>query len=233
MGSTRLPGKTLKPILGHPMLGLLAERLLRSKVDDVIIATTAAQGDRIIADLAPEWGVKVFRGSEDDVLDRVLSAAKAFDADIIVEMTGDCPLLDPGLVDEHIDYYLANDFDHVSNVVQRTFPRGLDTQVFSVDVLEEVSKKTNDPADRENVSLYIYEHPEEYRLGHILAPEGLRGDHLRWCVDLPEDFALIEAVYEALYPANPAFTWQDVMQLLRERPELAALNRHIQQKKVR
>ena len=233
MGSTRLPGKTLKPILGRPMLELLVERLQRSKVDDVIIATTVAEADQVICDLAPQWGVKAFAGSEEDVLDRVLSAARAHDADLIVEMTGDCPLLDPDLVDRCIDYFLANDFDYVSNVVQRTYPRGLDTQVFPVAVLDEVSRKTNDPADRENVSLYIYEHPDEYRLGHVLAPPELTDTSLRWCVDTVEDFHLIEGVFEALYPNNPHFTSHDVMNLLGQRPELAAVNRQIQQKKVR
>lgn len=232
MGSTRLPGKTLKPICGKPMLELLVERLKRSKVDDVVIATTVAGADEVISDLAAEWGVKAFRGSEEDVLDRVLSAAEAFGADIIVEMTGDCPLLDPEVVDRCIDYFLANDFDYVSNVVQRTYPRGLDTQVFPVAVLDEVSRKTNAPADREHVSLYIYEHPDEYRLGHVLAPPELTNPDMRWCVDTIEDFQLVEGVYEALYPTNPEFTSLDVMNLLNERPELAAVNAGIGQKKV-
>ena len=232
MGSTRLPGKTLKPICGKPMLELLVERLKRSKVDDVVIATTVAGADEVISDLAAEWGVKAFRGSEEDVLDRVLSAAEAFGADIIVEITGDCPLLDPEVVDRCIDYFLANDFDYVSNVVQRTYPRGLDTQVFPVAVLDEVSRKTNDPADREHVSLYIYEHPGEYRLGHVLAPRELTGPDMRWCVDTIEDFQLVQGVYEALYPTNPEFTCLDVMNLLNERPELAAVNVGISQKSV-
>ncbi len=232
MGSTRLPGKTLKPICGKPMLELLVERLKRSKVDDVVIATTVAGADEVISDLAAEWGVKAFRGSEEDVLDRVLSAAEAFGADIIVEMTGDCPLLDPEVVARCIDYFLANDFDYVSNVVQRTYPRGLDTQVFPVAVLDEVSRKTNAPADREHVSLYIYEHPDEYRLGHVLAPPELTNPDMRWCVDTIEDFQLVEGVYEALYPTNPEFTSLDVMNLLNERPELAAVNAGIGQKKV-
>jgi len=232
MGSTRLPGKTLKPICGKPMLELLVERLKRSKVDDIIIATTVAGTDEVISDLAAEWGVKAFRGSEEDVLSRVLSAAEAFGADMIVEITGDCPLLDPEVVDRCIDCFLANDFDYVSNVVQRTYPRGLDTQVFPVAVLQEVSRKTNDPADREHVSLYIYEHPDEYRLGHVLAPPELTNPDMRWCVDTIEDFQLVEGVYEMLYPTNPEFTSLDVMNLLDERPELAAVNAGISQKKV-
>ena len=160
MESSRLPGKTLSPILGRPMLELLLERVRRARrVDEVVVATTDHAADQPIEALARLLGAGCFRGSSDYVLDRVLRAAQAHQADLIVELTGDCPLLDPEVIDQVIEVFLSGEYDYVSNVLTRTYPRGLDTQVFPVRVLQEVASLTQDPADRENVSLYIYEHP--------------------------------------------------------------------------
>ncbi len=234
MGSTRLPGKTMKEIVGKSMLELLIERLKRTKrIEEIVIATTTEPEDRVIAELAERIGVKCFRGSSEDVLGRVLKATKTYQGDIIVEMTGDCPLLDPVLVDRIINIYLENTYDYVSNTIKRTYPRGLDTQVFSVNVLDEVSKLTNDPADRENVSLYIYEHPERYRLYNVEAPPEYRHPGYRWTVDTKEDFQFIEEVYENLYHKNPGFLAEDVIKLLKEKPHLCDINAHIKQKPVR
>jgi len=234
MTSTRLPGKTLKPILGKPMLELLVERLRQArKVDEVVIATTVDPSDDSIEELARRMGVGIFRGSMDDVLDRVLKAAQAYKADIIVEMTGDCPLLDPNVVDLAIRTFEEGDYDYVSNIVERTYPRGLDTQVYPTRVLAEVDRKTQDPADRENVSLYIYEHPGEYRLGHFHMEGGADHSGMRLTVDTLEDFQLISRIYELLYPSNPAFTLQDVLRVMNDDQELVKINAHIKQKAVR
>lgn len=234
MGSTRLPGKTMKEIVGKPMLELLIERLKRAKrIDEIVVATTTEPEDRVIAELAERISVKCFRGSSEDVLDRVLKAARTYQGDIIVEMTGDCPLLDPVLVDRIINIYLENTYDYVNNTIKRTYPRGLDTQVFSVDVLDKVSKLTNDPADRENVSLYIYEHPEKYRLYNVEAPPEYRHPEYRWTVDTKEDFQFVKEIYENLYYKNPDFLAEDVMKLLKEKPDLCEINVHIRQKPVR
>src|SRR6266511_3391616 len=132
MGSRRLPGKTLAPIMGRPTLELLVERLRRAKqVDEVVVATTTEPEDDSIEELCRQLQVGCFRGSSEDVLDRVLRAAQEFRASLIVEMTGDCPLLDPAVVDDVISLYLSAKYDYVSNIVERTYPRGLDTQVFS------------------------------------------------------------------------------------------------------
>lgn len=234
MASTRLPGKTMREIVGKPMLELLIERLKRTKrIDEIVVATTTEPEDKLIAELAERIGVKCFRGSSEDVLDRVLRAAKTYQGDIIVEMTGDCPLLDPVLVDRIINIYLENTYDYISNTIKRTYPRGLDTQVFSVNVLDEVSKLTNDPADRENVSLYIYEHPERYRVYNVEAPPEYRHPGYRWTVDSKEDFQFVKEVYENLYYKNPDFLTEDVMKLLKEKPDLCRINAHIKQKPVR
>ena len=148
-------------------------------------------------------------------------------------MTGDCPLLDPAVVDQVISLFLSGDYDYVSNILERTYPRGLDTQVFSTTVLAEVSEITQHPADRENVSLYIYEHPERYQLGNLVAPEEIRRPDLRLTVDTNEDLALVREIYGRLYPRKPDFSTRDVVELLNAQPELVTINAHVRQKFVR
>lgn len=232
--STRLPGKTLKEILGKPTLELLIERLKRSElIQQIVVATTVNPDCQPIEDLAKRLGVGCFRGSEEDVLDRVLKAAKKYGADIIVEITGDEPLIDPSIVDQVISYYLENKFDYVSNTLERRYPRGLDTQVFSVDVLDEVSRTTDDPADRENVSLYIYEHPEKYSLGSVISPSELNHPDWRWTLDTIEDFNFIKTIYEELYPVKNDFDSYAILTFLDKHPEVLKINRSIKQKPVR
>lgn len=234
MGSTRLPEKTMREMVGKPMLELIIERLKRArKLDEIVVATTTEAEDEVITRLAERTGVKWFRGSSEDVLDRVLQAAKAYQADIIVEMTGDNPLLDPELVDEAINIYLKGNYDYVSNAIKETYPDGLNVQVFSVKVADEVASITNDPADRENVSLYIYEHPERYRLYNMEAPPEYYHPEYRWTVDTEADIQFITAVYENLYYENPSFSIADIMKLLREKPDLLKINAYIKQKPVR
>lgn len=234
MASSRLPGKILKPILGRPTLELMVERIRQSKfIQEIVVATTVAESDQETEAACKKMGVHCFRGSSDDVLDRVLQAAKAHKTDLIVELTGDCPLIDPVIIDSVVEHFLNNKFDYVSNVLTRTFPRGMDTQIFPVKVLEEVDKLTQDPADRENVSLYIYEHPERYKLGNVEAQGALRRPDLRLTVDMPEDYELIKLVFENLYPQNPRFLLGDVIELLEKNPRLKELNAHVQQKRAR
>lgn len=232
--STRLPGKTLLKICGKPTLQLIIERLQRSRfINEIVVATTVNVDCDPIEELAERLKVACFRGSEEDVLDRVLKAAKAFQADIIVEITGDETLMDPAIVDQVIDYYLKNDFDYVSNIFNRRYPRGLDTQVFAVSILEEVSKLTNDPVDRENVSPYIYGHPERYRLGSVEAPEELNHPDWRWTLDTKEDFEFLKTIYEALYSIKEDFNSYDVLAFLKSNPQVLEINRHVKQKVVR
>lgn len=234
MTSTRLPGKIMRPVLGKPLLELLVERVRRAKgVDEVVIATTTNADDDEVESLTQRLGVGCFRGSEHDVLDRVLQAAHAFDVDLIVEITGDCPLIDFQVIDKLLEVYHANNYDYVANVLKRTYPRGLDTQVFATSVLDEVARLTDDPVDHEHVSLYIYEHPERFKLHNV--ESGLPEEYwdLRLTVDTPDDFELIRRIYEALYPSNPAFTIKDIGMLFQRQPELREINQHIAQKAVR
>jgi spore coat polysaccharide biosynthesis protein SpsF len=233
MSSSRLPGKILLPVLGEPLLALLIERLKRvPSLDKIVVATTSNVTDDPVEDLAFRIGVGCFRGSEEDVLSRVLLAAKQYSCDVIVEITGDCPLIDPEIVDNLIRIYHANNYDYVSNVLKPTFPNGMDTQVFSTATLERVASLTDDPVDHEHVSLYIYEHPEIFSLFNLESNLPEKYWNLRLTVDTQEDFELIKIIYESLYPKNPAFVLSDILEFLIQREELLNLNRHIQQKKV-
>jgi spore coat polysaccharide biosynthesis protein SpsF len=216
------------------MLEVLIERLERvPEIDEIVVATTAEPEDDAIEALARQLDVGCFRGSSDDVLDRVLRAAQAHGADVIVEITGDCPLIDPPTVREVIALFRTGGYDYVSNIQCEGYPRGLDTQVFPTRVLAEVASLTQDPADREHVSLYIYEHPERYRLGVVETPADVRRRNLRLTVDTPEDLELVDGIYERLYPVKPDFTLDDVVAVLDAHPELAEINADIRQKALR
>lgn len=231
MTSTRLPGKVLKPIIGRSILELLIERLQRAEhLDEIVVATTINDTDQPIIDLCEKLNVKYFRGSEEDVLKRVLDAAKSVSADLIVEITGDCPFVDPDIVDECIQVFLNGKYDYVSNTIKRSFPIGFDVQVFPVSILEEVNALTSDPVDHEHVSIYIYEHPERYRLKNIEVDEDMFWPDLGVTLDTQEDYELIRSIFEELYPQNSAFSALDVIKLLRDRPELVSINRNIKRK---
>ncbi|OGW83075.1 MAG: spore coat biosynthesis protein F [Omnitrophica bacterium RIFCSPHIGHO2_02_FULL_51_18] len=235
MTSSRLPGKILMPLAGKPSLERMVERIRLSKqVDEVVVATTVNPKDDSVEAWAKKAGVAFFRGSEDDVLLRVLEAAKAFRADVIVELCGDCPLIDPTIIDEVLGYYLAHDYDYVSNSsLGRSYPLGFDVKIFSTKVLEEVNGLTQDQDDHEHVSLYIYEHPERYKLANLTAPPELHCPNQRLCVDTLEDFKVVRSVYNALYESNPRFSAPDILRYLQAHPEIAGLNAQVQQRSAR
>ena len=232
--STRLPGKVLVPIEGKPMLELMVERLRRARtVDEIVIATSTNPADDAVALCGNNMGAHVFRGSEEDVLDRVVKAAQSRDADIIVETTGDCPLIDPGIVDKVVGDFLMGGADFVSNILPHTTPRGTDVRVFRTRDLAEINVRSKDPADHEHVSLHFWEHPERYRCRNVETDLPEAAAHLRLTVDEQSDLDLVREVYRQLYPANPDFTLADVLVLLDRQPALVALNRHTPQKAVR
>jgi spore coat polysaccharide biosynthesis protein SpsF len=234
MRSSRLPGKVLLPILGQPMLARMIERLSRvRRADGIVVATTDDPADGPIADLAHRLGVGCFRGSEEDVMDRVLRAAQAAGAELIVETTADCPLIDPGVVDQVIQTFRSNPVDYCANVLVPSFPRGLDVQVFPTRVLADAAARTTDPTDREHVSLYIYEHPERYRLVNLSSGLADSVAELRLTVDTDADYRLVSRIYQELYPDNPDFGLAAILELLARRPELATINHHVRQKAVR
>jgi len=234
MASTRLPGKILLPIVGKPALELMVERLKQVKeAHEVIIATTENERDLTIVDFASRWGVGCFRGSEEDVLSRVVGAARKYNLDIIVEITSDCPLADPDIISEYIRTFMASDVDYVANIIKRTHPRGMDVQVFKTSILNDIEATTKDAADREHPSLHIYEHPEKYKLMNMFAEPGYHMPDQRLTLDTPQDYFVIRTVYEELYPKNRNFRYKDIYSLLTKRPDIRKINSHIDQKRPR
>lgn len=232
--STRLPGKVLMPILGQPMLVRIVQRLkLARTLDDIVVATTDSAADDAVIDAMNYMGAHSFRGSETDVLDRVVKAAQAANSDIIVEVTGDCPLIDPGLVDKVVADFLVGGADFVSNIIPHTTPRGTDVRVFRTSQLAEINRTSTDPADHEHVSLHFWEHLDRYACRNVEMDLPDVVSEIRLTVDTAEDLELVRAIYEGLYEKNPTFNLVDVLDFLNSRPELLELNRHIEQKPSR
>ncbi len=232
MGSTRLPGKVLKKIKNKTILEYQLERVRRAAlINETIVATSTNDIDNVIVELCNELGVRVYRGSETDVLSRYYEAAIESGAEVVVRLTSDCPLIDPEVIDQVIKLYLDyTDVDYVSNAIERTFPRGLDTEVFSMEALQVTFKNAVLPSEREHVTAYMYSHPERFNLLNFSSERDL-SKH-RWTVDTIEDFELIERILTSLYPHNPHFTFHDVLHLLDENPSWALINGHIEQKKI-
>ena len=232
--STRLPGKVLMPILGEPMLGRMIERLRRARtVDEIVVATVEGADDNAVADYAQSLGVSVFRGSEDDVLDRVVRAAQSRSADLIVETTGDCPLIDPGVIDKVVGDFMMGGADFVSNILPHTTPRGMDVRVFRTSDLAQINETSTDPADHEHVSLHFWEHLDRYRCRNVESELPAAAATLRLTVDTPQDLELVRAIYAELYHAKPDFNLVDILELMDQRPDLVELNRDVEQKEPR
>lgn len=234
MGSTRLPGKTMLPIFGKPMLQLMVERVKMAKlVDEIVIATSVNKKDDVIELLANELGICCYRGSEDDVLDRVLQAAKNAEADHIVELWGDTVLIDPEIIDEAIKYYLNNNYDCIGTCLEKTFPWGMSLLIFSTKVLDEVSILTMDPSDRENVSTYIYFHPEKYKIGHLPCPPEIKRPEIRLVVDELPDFELITEIFKNFHSKNKIkFNTKEIIDFLDANPHLLEINKNVRQRTV-
>ena len=231
MGSTRLPGKTLIDLCGRPMLARVVERLRRaSLVQEVMVATSTLAADDAIVELCAAQGWRCFRGSATDVLDRYVQAARAADAEAVMRITGDCPLIDPEIVDQVAGAFLERqpELDYACNFFpRRTFPRGLDTEILRRDTLDYGGAEATDPASREHVTTFIYQNPDRFRIHGILAADGEWSDR-RWTVDAPEDLALVSAVYNHF--GHDRFGWREVLAAFDEHPEWNDLNRHIEQK---
>ena len=235
MSASRLPGKVLMDVAGEPALERLVRRLERaSMVDAIVLATTVNPADDAVAAWADRRGLPCYRGSEEDVLDRVVQAQRGMASDIVVEVCGDTPLLDPRVIDHAVTKFLSGGFDVVSNTARVTWPQGIDAQVFRLADLAKVAETQGDPAVREHVSLYFYEHPEKYRIHHLLAPAAETAPDLRLQLDYAEDLALIRAVHERLLPAHgDAFGVPEILALFDWEPALRDLNRHCEEKSPR
>lgn len=238
MGSSRLPGKVLKPLAGRPMLEWIIDRVQRaSRIDRVVVVTATGADNDPIVELAERLGVDVFRGSEDNVLSRVAGTVRAFDADTVVSLTGDNPFVDPELIDDMIARFRADGLDYLTTThmiyaenwdAERTFPRGVSVQVVSGPAFVETDAEDVSPELREHSTMAIYRRSEpRYMLGAFGADgkyAGWRHPELRMTVDTPGDFDLAERLYAALVPDDPQFSTGTAIALLASRPDLQALN---------
>ena len=233
MGSTRLPGKVMKQLYGKSVLGHVIERLKQSEfLDEIIIATTKLDKDNIIAEEASNYNVNFYRGSEENVLSRYYYSAKENSVDIIVRITSDCPLIDPLLVDEIIQFYKKNNYKLVTNAgpnsENRTYPRGLDVEVFSFELLKEAFNNATKYYQLEHVTPYIYENIEEI----YYYKNEVDYSNYRWTLDEKEDFELIKSIYDKLYNGEHNFYSNKVLELMKQNPELKKINSNVKQKQI-
>lgn len=221
MGSTRLPGKVLKPLAGRPALWHLIDRLKHSKrLYDIVIATTVNRADEAIVEFCRENNVKWYRGSEKDCLDRWLSAAQHYGMDPIIGVTADCPAIDPVILDEVIREYFEKGYDLCGHGGE--FPDGLDCGCFAYWVLEDAWKHARLPSEREHVGVYMGKHPEKYKMGSYERFTGLA--HHRWTLDEEADYRFLQEIFGRLYKPGEIFLAQDVLELLRKEPRLMEIN---------
>lgn len=228
MGSTRLPGKTLIEICGKPLLQHIIERVQYCEfIDKIVVATTEKKEDCLIVELCEELGIKCYRGSENDVLDRFYQCAKIFEADIIVRITADDPFKDPEVIDKAIKELISDEgFDYVSNTMKPTFPEGIDIEVFTFKALEKAWKAAVRISEREHVTPYIWSNPDIFRVRNF--ENGVNLSNLRWTLDTPEDLEFARKVYERLYIDNRVFLMKDILVLVNSEPELSKINAGIE-----
>jgi spore coat polysaccharide biosynthesis protein SpsF len=231
MTSSRLPGKVLMEANGKPLLGHLVNRLKAvPSIDKICLATTINATDDALVDFALEEGISVYRGSESDVLSRVVGAAESVGATDIVEITGDCPIIDPEIIEQAIRIYHCNNLDYVSNVKVLSWPVGMDVQVFSLSTLKRSQSMTSDPLDLEHVASHIRRHPEIFSHLNIVAPPSMHWPELGLTLDERDDYLLIKTIIEYFGDDNPLFSCQDVVDTLRSHPDWIAINDHVARK---
>lgn len=231
MTSSRLPGKVLLEAGGKPMLAHLVSRLRAApSIDQIVLATTVNPADAPLVEFAKEHGILCHLGSENDVMGRVIGAAESVATDLVVEITGDCPIIDPGLVEQCIRIFLNNDCDYASNAHIRSYPDGMDVQVFRLDTLKRSAALTSDALDREHVTLHIRNHPELFRNLHIVAKPDEHWPELGLTLDEEADYRLLKHLIEHFGPENPHFSCRDAINHLKGRPDLVAINQQVRRK---
>lgn len=229
MGSGRLPGKTLLNVAGQPLLGHLLDRLSLSRhLNAVVVATPSSAANDAIADYCADRGVPCHRGSEDDVLDRMLGALRMMKATVGVEIFGDCPLIDPVIVDDAIEKFVdaAGALDFIGNDLRTTYPPGMEVEVFAMTALEDAGNRASDPAVREHGTLFLRQHPELYRIGELLAPPEHAFPELELEVDTEDDVPVVRAVLEH-FADRPRFTLSEIIEFLVRHPEIAERNTNV------
>ena len=229
MASSRLPNKIMIKLAGKPVLQHVIERCKKSSADEVIIATSINKENDIIEDFCKKNNITVFRGSEDDVLDRYYQTAKKHKADIIVRITADCPLIEPKIIDNLINEFKSGDYDYVSNTLERTYPRGLDTEVFSFKTLEKAHKLTKEKVNREHVTAFIYGNPSLFKIKNIPAEGNIKRSDIRLTLDTKEDTEVLKNIFSNLQ--NPSI--EEIIQYLDKNPEIRNLNRESELKQLK
>lgn len=227
MSSTRLPGKVLLPILGQPILLLMLERLSYAKhVDEIVIATTTEAEDDVIEEICSKHTFICYRGDKYDLLDRHYCAALQSEADIVLKIPSDCPLIDYRIIDEVIRFFISGDFDYGSNLHPASYPDGNDVEVMTMAALQHAWIYAQKDFEREHTTPYLWEAPEKFKIGNFVWPAGkdLSMSH-RFTIDYMEDYLLIREVFEALYFKNQQFSLEDILGLLEKRPDIYALNK--------
>jgi len=230
-GSTRLRGKIFKNLAGKPMLWQVVNRLSYSKtLDKIVIATTTDTDDDLTEKFCVENNIKYYRGDVNDVLSRYYESAKIFNADIIIRITSDCPLIDPNILDDMLKVFVNSEteIDYMSNVIERSFPRGFDIEIFSFAALEKAYNEAKSDFEREHVTPYFYKNPGLFRLKNY--KNNIDYSFHRWTVDTEEDFKLIEEIYNSLYIPEKLFLFEDILNLFEKNPYLIKINQHIKQK---
>lgn len=208
MSSTRLPGKVAMDANGIPMLAYEIGRILQSKkIDQLVVATSTNSEDDVIEQIALNCGVECFRGDLNNVLDRFYQCAKKFKASHIVRLTGDCPIIDPQVIDEVISLHISSSADYTTNGIKRTFPDGLDTEVMSFETLQIAHLNANLQSELEHVTPYIYTHPQNFKIEHYC--NDIDYSHIRWTLDYPEDYQLLREIIKS--QPNNTFSWKELL----------------------
>ncbi len=231
MGSSRLPGKVMLPVAGATLLERFIERLEHSKRHDaIVIATTMRAEDGAIVKLCEQRGWNWYRGHSTDLLDRTFNAARSHDADVVVKVPSDCPLIDPDIIDTVIERFVERypEVDYVSNLHPATWPDGNDVEVMSIDVLERAYRTAKAPHEREHTTPWMWDANADVKCGNVI--NSFACDYSmshRWTIDYREDYEFIRSVYEALYDSNPTFTINDILRFLEQHPDIASINSHL------
>ena len=224
-GSSRLPNKVLEKIENKPMIWHVINRVKQIKsVQQIVLITTQEKSDKVLLNIAEEEGVIGFAGNADDVLDRHFQCALNIDADPIIRITSDCPLIDPFLVEDILQFYLANDFDYVSNTIIPTYPDGLDTEIFSFSTLEKLIDHVKLPSEREHVTTSIPKNPQLFQFSNYKNEKDLSS--FRWTVDRPEDLQFVREIYSRMAPKT-IFSMDDILKIISNEPDLLEINKGI------
>jgi spore coat polysaccharide biosynthesis protein SpsF len=227
-GSSRLPKKILLPLAGKPLLFRMYERVATSYLKGtIVIATTTDKSDDVVADICNQYSINCFRGHVIDLLDRHYKAAKLYNADAVIKIPSDCPIIDPKIIDRVIKYFIDNydQFDFVSNLHPPTYPDGNDVEIMSFKSLEDAWINAKKDFEREHTTPYLWENPDKFKIGNIEWETGLDYSMThRFTIDYQKDYNFLKSIYDELYPEKNKFTLQDILDLLKRKPEIKKIN---------